>query len=107
MGTVETQVGCSEAIQRSDLHLPTGLFRRFGVRVPEGPRTTVGEDQHDAPAVGVRSGSNPRPSSVTSKVSSPSCAERRTRALVAWAYFATFCSASRQQKYTAASASCG
>ena len=57
---------------------------------------------------GVRSGSKPRPSSVTSKVRVPSptpTGGATTR--LASAYLATFCSASRQQKYTAASASCG
>jgi len=56
---------------------------------------------------GVRSGSNPVPSSVTSNVTVPSRSASRTRALDAFAYFATFWSASRQQKYTAASTSCG
>ena len=56
---------------------------------------------------GVALGSNPVPSSVTSNESSPSLAHSRASARVACAYFATFCSASRQEKYTADSTSCG
>ena len=52
-------------------------------------------------------GSNPIPSSVTSNVRLPFASERRTVAFVALAYFATFWSASRQEKYTAASVSSG
>jgi hypothetical protein len=49
--------------------------------------------------------SNPTPSSVTSNRSLPSPSESVTVAREAEAYFATFCRASRHEKYTAASAS--
>ena len=44
------------------------------------------------------SGSNPRPSSVTSNASVPEPSARRIVAVLASAYFEMFCSASRQQK---------
>jgi hypothetical protein len=54
---------------------------------------------------GVVRASYPTPSSDTMKRSVPSPAYRQIRAAEALAYFAVFCSASRQQKYAAASVS--
>ena len=51
--------------------------------------------------------SNPRPSSSTENARTPSSDQTRMRMREASAYFATFCRASRQQKYAAASTSCG
>ena len=50
-------------------------------------------------------GSKPSPSSVTVNPRCPSGQAKATVAREARAYFATFCSASRMQKYAAASAS--
>ena len=52
-------------------------------------------------------GSNPTPSSSTRNVRSPFDSARLIRAPEAFAYLAMFCIASRTQKYTAASISCG
>ncbi len=51
--------------------------------------------------------STPAPSSVTAKLSARSVTARRTVAFVAPAYLATFCNASRVQKYTSTNTSAG
>ena len=52
-------------------------------------------------------GSKPTPSSRTSKLKYPSPLSSRTVTAPAPEYFAAFWTASRQEKYTAASISCG
>src|SRR5262249_32192983 len=52
-------------------------------------------------------GPHPPPSSATEIASAPSPSDNRMVILVATAYLAQFCRASRAQKYTAVSASCG
>ena len=52
-------------------------------------------------------GRSPTPSSVTSNVRAAVRLREPDRRRRGSAYFATFCSASRQEKYTAASISCG
>lgn len=71
------------------------------------PRASNRSAMFAVPALrGLASGSNPAPSSATENSTAPSVFSSRPTACEAPAYFTTFCSASRPQKYTAASISC-